>query len=450
MLKKTSTTTYSLGSIMAFRMLGLFMILPVFAVQATSLTGANAHLIGLALGVYGLTQALLQIPFGMLSDHIGRKPIIAAGLLLFALGSVIAAMSHNIYGVIIGRAIQGAGAIGSTVLAFVADLTRDESRLKAMATIGLIIGSTFSLAMVLGPLFNSWFGLAGIFWSTAVLALIGILILFTVTPKQPKLVIHQDVEVAPKRLALIFQNPELLRLNFGIFALHAMLTSLFLIIPVLLTHRFTFSESQQAWFYLAVLVTAFLLMLPFIIIAEKKRLMKPVFVGAIATLVLIQLLLIPFHQQLLAIGGLLLLFFIAFNLLEASLPSLVSKITSIHNKGTAMGVYSSSQFFGIFIGGVAGGFLFSHFSVNGILSFNVLLAAVWWVLAFTMRQPPYLSTLILPIKNLTKDHTKVQQQLNAISGIAEVVSETNEDLIYVKYDKKLISKEQIKENLAAE
>jgi len=377
----------SLALIFSFRMLGLFMILPVFAIYAQNLTGTTASLIGFALGVYGLTQACLQIPFGMLSDKIGRKPVITAGLLLFAVGSVIAAMSHSIYGVIIGRALQGAGAIGSTIIAFVADLTRESERTKAMAIIGLTIGFSFTFAMAISPILNAWMGVNGIFWLTAVLALFGILVLYTLVPKPTSLSFHRDAELEPARLGQVLKNTELLRLDFGILCLHAILTALFIIVPISLQDLAGVAESRQWMIYLPVLVLSFLCMLPFIIIAEKKQKMKPIFVGAIATLTIAQILLLigTANEFITAIG--LLVFFTAFTLLEASLPSLISKIAPKDSKGTATGVYSCCQFLGIFIGGTVGGWFYSAHNMIGVFIFSIVLALIWLAIASTMKKP---------------------------------------------------------------
>jgi len=231
---KHPTAIFSLAMIMAFRMLGLFMILPVFSAHATALPGATATLLGVALGIYGLSQAILQMPFGMLSDRIGRKPVIAAGLILFALGSIVAALSHSIYGIILGRTLQGAGAIGSTTLAMVSDLTRDENRSKAMAMMGLTIGFAFSIAMILGPIIYTWFHLSGIFWATSGFAIVGLLLLITV-PTPPKVLVHPDIERETNNLKSVFKNGQLLRLDWGIFSMHAMLTATFIAIPILFT-----------------------------------------------------------------------------------------------------------------------------------------------------------------------------------------------------------------------
>ncbi len=343
MYNKERSAVLVLALIMAFRMLGLFMILPVFSSNAHHFIGANATLIGVALGIYGLTQATLQIPFGMLSDKVGRKPVILLGLILFAAGSVVAALSHHIYLIIFGRALQGAGAIGSTALAMVADLTRDENRSKAMATMGLTIGFAFAVAMVLGPIINAWFQLAGIFWFTALLSICGMLLLFVFVPTPPNIV-SRSVGTTMDQLKSILKNSQLFKLDLGIFILHAMLTAIFIVIPIILSHTVKFSESQQAVLYLSVLFFAFMIIFPLIIVAEKKRLMKQIFICSVGALTVSQILLLFSYHSALGIMFNLVLFFAAFTLLEAILPSLISKLAPIRNKGAAMGVYSSSQF----------------------------------------------------------------------------------------------------------
>jgi MFS family permease len=438
----------SIALIMSFRMLGLFMILPVFTVAAEKMPLATPTLIGLAFGIYGFSQACLQIPFGSLSDRFGRKPIILFGLVLFAIGSIIAALSHTIYGLIIGRALQGSGAIGSTLLALVADLTRDESRSKAMATIGLTIGFAFSIALVLGPTINAWFHLSGIFWMTALFAGISMLLLFTTVPNPPKLVHHQAVEPDAKRFKKAFTNLQLLRLDLGIFCMHAMLMAVFYATPLLLTKELGFTESNQVLFYLSLLVVSFGLMLPFIIIAEKKRLMKPVFISSIITLLLSQLCLFYFHQSVVAVIIIFLLFFTAFTLLEASLPSLISKIAPIKNKGTAMGIYSTSQFLGTFVGGFAGGWLYGHFQYDGIFLFGAVLAFIWLSAAISMPQPPYLSTKIYKAtESMLQDINAFTTRLQQITGVAEVALMPEEKLVYVKVDKKILAEDKLQKEI---
>lgn len=372
---------------MTFRMLGLFMILPVFAVAALHLTGSSPSLIGVALGIYGLTQAFLQIPFGLISDKIGRKPVIIFGLFLFALGSIIAALSNSIYIMILGRALQGAGAIGSTILATVADLTRSESRAKAMAFIGLNIGFAFILAMIIGPAINAAYGLSAIFWLTATLAIIGILITLTLIPTPEKLHVHPDVEALPKNFRSILKNTELLRLNFGIFTLHATLTALFLAVPFLLGKTLELSNEKQVIFYTSILLLSFCLALPFIVFAEKRQKTKSVFLMAITAMAISIFGIAFFSANFVLLSVLLLIFFTAFTLLEAKLPSLVSKTAPQQKRGTAMGLYSSSQFLGIFIGGSLGGIIFSYFGLSSVLFATLIVLALWLVLALGMKKP---------------------------------------------------------------
>ena len=276
----------SLAGIFSTRMLGLFMILPVFALYSGKLPGATPFLIGLAIGIYGLTQGLLQIPFGMLSDRIGRKPVIYMGLLIFALGSVVAASSDSIVGVIMGRALQGAGAIAAAVMALAADLTREEHRLKAMAILGISMGASFSIALVVGPIIDHWVGVSGIFWLTAILAVVAMLILKFVVPTPVESRFHRDAEPVPEQFKMVLSDGQLLRLNYGIFTLHLVLMASFVAMPLALQDQVGLESSAHWKVYLGVLLFAFVGMVPFIILAEKKRRMKQVFVGAVVVLIL--------------------------------------------------------------------------------------------------------------------------------------------------------------------
>jgi len=439
-------TAYSLAGIYMVRMLGLFMILPVFTLYGSELAGHTHFLIGLAIGIYGLTQAILQIPFGMLSDRIGRKPVIYLGLTIFIVGSALAGLSHTIYGVILGRALQGAGAISSTVMALAADLTRDEHRSKIMGTIGLSIGFAFSLGIVAGPVLNSWIGVDGIFWLTALLGVGAMLIAAFVVPKPQHSLLHRDTEVVLSSFGAVLRNRELLRLDFGIFTMQFVLTANFVILPIVLTHMTGLAENKQWGVYLPVMLIAFILMVPFVIIAEKRRKMKPIFVWSIATLVLCQLLYLVSGHSLMGIVVVMLIFFVAFNTLEATLPSLVAKFSPPTLKGTAMGVYSSSQFFGIFLGGALGGASYARWGVDGVFLLSAGLAAVWLLLASSMNNPRYLASYVLRIEEpVVPDRVSaVEAELTSIPGVAEAQIVPDEGVAYLRVDRDTLDEERLR------
>lgn len=370
--------TLSLGLIFACRMLGMFIILPVFSPYAANLPGATPFLIGMAIGIYGLTQASLQIPFGMLSDYFGRKPIIFCGLSLFIMGSIVAALSDSITGIIIGRGLQGAGAVGSTIIAFVADLTSEKNRTKAMAMIGALIGLSFMSAMVIGPVFAVWFHVSGLFWLTASLGFLAIFVLFYLVPSTTYK--QLDTSVKPGQFKAILTSSSLLKLDFGIFTLHAILTASFVVIPFLLTKQLNLAVQHQWILYLSALVISFAIMLPMIILAEKKQKGKMVFLAGISFIFISQLGLAILPVSLIMISINLFVFFTGFNLLEATLPSMISKIAPARSKGTAMGVYSCSQFFGIFVGGSLGGWLYGQHHYNSVFITCSLLALLWFLI----------------------------------------------------------------------
>jgi predicted MFS family arabinose efflux permease len=375
-----------LASIFALRMLGLFLILPVFAIYGRELPGGQeAYLIGLAISIYGLTQAMFQIPFGAASDRFGRKPVIVAGLIVFAIGSVVAALSTNIAGVIAGRAIQGAGAISAAVSAFIADSTCDEVRTKAMAMVGGSIGLTFAFSLIAAPPLTAWIGLSGLFWLTAVLACLGIVVVVWGVPPAPV----REEQPEPIRHGDVLFNPQLLRLNIGVFVLHVCQTALFVVVPTLLVDRGALPAPSHWQVYLPVIVVSFVLMVPPMIMAERRGKLREVFLGAIA-LLMVAMLAAPAltHTALAGLVTFLMLFFIAFNLLEAMQPSLVSRLAPAHVKGFAMGVYNTTQAFGLFLGGIVGGALAKRFGDNMVFYVCAALAAIWFVAAFSMQPPP--------------------------------------------------------------
>lgn len=425
-----------IAAIFSFRMLGLFMLIPVFTVYATHLKAATPALIGIALGSYGLTQGLLQIPFGMLSDRFGRKPIITIGLFLFAVGSLLGAYTNSIYGMILARTIQGTGAIGSVLIALLADLTPDESRTKAMAVIGVTIGLSFSLAMIISPAMTNHFGLAGIFYLTTGMAGAGLLMLHTVIPTPIKEPFHMDQVVKPTQFKQIFQNRHLQRLNIGIFCQHMMLTSTFFAIPLMLQQQMKLGHLTQQWhFYLPLMICAFLAMLPFIIFAEKKQQIKSVFVGSVVVMGVSQFILAYTYNSWLSICITMFVYFVAFNILEASLPSLVSRQASADSKGTAMGIYSSSQFLGIFAGGAMSGVIYQASGSQGIFMVNGVIAILWLIIATHMKPNFYQLTLIIPYQEPLADESNILTLLRSLPGVRDAVFAREEGVIYLRVHK---------------
>lgn len=435
----------SLAGIFSLRMLGLFMIYPVFTIFAQRyLAGATPITIGLALGAYGLAQAILQIPFGLLSDRIGRKRMIAIGLLIFAAGSVVAALSGSIWGVIAGRLLQGGGAISSVILALNADLTLEENRNKSMAIIGMTIGLAFALALVIGPLLNAWIGVPGIFAFTAGLALTGIPVLYLVTPDPSAAYSHRDTQAVPQMFKTVLGDRELRRFDFGIFALHAMLAASFIALPSLLRGTLGITEQQEWMVYLPVLAVSFVIMIPAVILAEAKRLMKPVFVGSVALLLATQFILAVYHASGIELVILLALFFAGFNIMEASLPSLISKAAPADGKGTAMGVYSSAQFFGIFVGGMLGGWAYGADGASGVFWVGSVIALVWLGVAATMPAPRFSRTHLLAVGDI--DPASVDALAGRIEsepGVFEASIVPADGVAYIKYDAKLTSAEHL-------
>ena len=451
MTPREKRVAMSLSAIFASRMLGLFMVLPVFAIYAEELDGFSPTLAGLAIGIYGLTQAMFQIPMGLLSDKIGRKPVIIGGLVIFAIGSVVAAMADSITGVIVGRALQGAGAIASAIMALAADLTREEHRIKVMASIGMSIGLSFALALVFGPMLHGWFGVEGIFWITAVFAVGGILVAKFWVPTPILSRFHRDAEVEISWFRQAFSDPQLLRLDAGIFILHFILVSMFVVMPTVLRDRLGFELEQHWQLYLPVLFFAVLAMVPFIILAEKKRKIKQVLIGAIIVLAISQLGLPLFTNSLVGFAIMLWLFFSAFNLLEASMPSLVAKMAPAAHKGTAMGAYSTSQFLGVFLGGLTGGTLSEFYGLSGVAMFNVALLVVWAGLAITMEKPNFFTSYLLNVGEVTeKEALEIIKGLSLVAGVVDVTVIAEDGVAYLKIDKKLVNMDELHRFAVAE
>ncbi|WP_313740360.1 MFS transporter [Pseudomonas sp.] len=428
-----------LALVFAFRMLGMFMVLPVLATYGMDLAGATPALIGLAIGAYGLTQAVLQIPFGMISDRIGRRPVIYLGLLVFALGSVLAAQADSIWGVILGRVLQGAGAISAAVMALLSDLTREQHRTKAMAMIGMSIGLSFAVAMVVGPLLTSAFGLSGLFLATGALAVVGLAIVAFVVPSAHSTLSHRESGVARQALGPTLRHPDLLRLDLSIFVLHAILMASFIALPLAYVGA-GLPKEEHWWVYLTALLISFFAMVPFIIYGEKKRKMKRVLLGAVGVLLLVEVFFWQWADNLrgLVIGTV--IFFTAFNLLEASLPSLVSKVSPAGGKGTAMGVYSTSQFLGAALGGILGGWLYQHGGLSVVFLGCAALCVVWLVGTVGMNEPPYVTSLRLPLTPEAMRNAGLAERLMAVPGVADAVVVADEAAIYIKLDTKILDR----------
>ena len=397
----------SLAAIFGLRMLGLFLILPVFAVHAPSLAGGdNLTLVGVALGAYGLAQAILQIPFGMASDRWGRKPVIIFGLVVFAAGSFVAASASDIYVVIAGRILQGAGAISSVVVALAADLTRAEHRTKTMAMIGSMIGAAFAFSLVAAPLLYDAIGMGGLFSITGVLSIAAIGVVLGAVPA-PRLRGNRVAGEPRSRMRDAVLHPELLRLNFGIFALHLVQMAMFVVVPTALVASGV--PVAEHWkIYLPVVLLSFVLMVPPILMADRRRLHKPVMLGAIALMLVVQVLFAAWHAALAGMAVLLIGFFAAFNVLEALLPSLVSRIAPERARGTALGVYNTAQTLGLFAGGLAGGALAGHFGAAAVYIAGATAMLAWLAVAAGMG--------VLPV--IGRDSAVTRPGVNADAGAA--------------------------------
>ena len=375
----------SLAAIFALRMLGLFLVLPVFALEAARYPGGDDPAqVGLAMGIYGLTQGLLQLPFGMASDRLGRKRVIVAGLLLFALGSFVAMAADTLAGLLVGRCLQGAGAVSAAVTALLADQTRDEVRTKAMALVGASIGLMFALSLLLAPLLAAHIGLPGLFALTGVLALMGVAVVIWAVPPEPLQHKHQ-----PRgRLSEVLRHGGLLRLDLGVFVLHAVQLAMWVVIPALLVQA-GLPKEHHWWVYLPAVLASFFVMGATLFPLEKRGYLRAVFLAAIGLIGLVQLGLLWSAQapSIAVLAVLLFVFFCGFNVLEASQPSLASRIAPTHLRGTALGVYNTLQSLGFFAGGALGGWLVKTVGVPGLFLACAVGMAVWLWVAWPMKAP---------------------------------------------------------------
>ncbi len=441
--------TWGLGTVFSLRMLGMFMVLPVLTTYGMALQGASEALIGLAIGIYGLAQAIFQIPFGLVSDRIGRKPLIIGGLAIFVLGSVIAALSDSIWGIILGRALQGSGAIAAAVMALLSDLTREQNRTKAMAFIGVSFGVTFAIAMVLGPIITHKLGLHALFWMIAGLATLGILLTILVVPDSQNHVLNRESGMVKGCFSKVLMEPRLLKLNFGIMCLHILLMSTFVALPGQLEAA-GFAAAEHWKIYLITMLVSFVSVVPFIIYAEVKRRMKRVFILCISLLLIAEIVLWgsgnSFWELVIGVQ----IFFLAFNLMEALLPSLISKESPAGYKGTAMGIYSTSQFLGVAIGGSLGGWVDGLFDSQTVFLAGALLATVWLLVSMTMQEPQYVSSLRVEIPDNIDANDALSDRLMAMDGVKEVLVVAQEHSAYVKIDSKVTNRFEVEQAIAAQ
>lgn len=422
----------ALASIYGLRMFGLFLILPVLAIYAEQLDNATPAMMGIALGIYGITQALFQIPFGLMSDKFGRKPMIIFGLLIFALGSLIAAFSDTIQGVIFGRALQGAGAIAAVVLALTSDLTRENQRTKAMALIGMTIGLSFLLALIAAPFLQALIGVKGLFVLTAILACVSILVIIKAVPT-PIQTYNLEVRAVPSRMWSLLRHPHLIRLDLGIFVLHFVLTAMFVVVPMVLLQNNGLQTTEHWRVYVPALLVSIVFMVPMIILSSREGWTQKVFLAAICILLVAQCLLMWRPMGVLGMTLCLFVFFWGFNLLEAMLPSLVSRVAPAACRGSAMGVYNTFQFSGVFFGGFLGGVTYGAYGINAVFVMCGVLLVVWVYLVYSAPAFKLLDSMVVSVANAAG--LDCERELEAVEGVEEAIIIKNEAMAYLKVDK---------------
>lgn len=438
----------TLASIFGLRMLGLFLIMPVLAIYGQSYPDYTPFLVGIAIGAYGLTQAFLQIPMGWLSDRIGRRPVILGGLAVFALGSVVAAMADTMSGVIVGRILQGAGAIAGAVLALAADSAREEQRPKVMAVIGMGIGLSFVLALIIAPLLGGVIGMSGLFWMTAALAVGGILLMWRGMPVTYQQVPSRDVLPVPKELKRLLKHGQLMRLNFGVFVLHLVLTAWFVTLPLQLVDA-GLAPQNHSWLYLPTLILSFAVMVPMMIILVRRK--QQVLGMRLAMLMLIVALAsVAIYAD--ALVGLIIgvwIFFIGFNYLEASLPAMLTQHAPAGSKGSASGIYTTAQFAGAFMGGVIGGYSLQKFGATGVIIFCIALLVCWLLISMGLQQVLATTRMTYELAGLTPAQAAaLSSELTALGGIEEAIVIADEGAVYLKVQRDSFNAQAIQDVLA--
>lgn len=451
MLPSEWRASTSMAGVYALRMLGMFLVLPVLALHAHALAGGHdaesMKMVGLAMAVYGLTQAVLQLPLGMLSDKIGRKKTIYFGMTVFALGSFMAAAANSVEMLIVARALQGAGAVSAAVTALLADLTRDEVRTRAMSMVGLSIGLTFSASLVLSPVLTQFVGVNGLFVLMGVLSLASLALVKFYTPDPIQSRFHEDAQAQPARIGEVLKNGQLLRLNYGIFALHTGLMVIFTVLPFAL--RDLGWEKFEHWrVYLPATVIGLVLMVPAIIVGETRNKLKQVFVAGIALVLLAQLALLFSLQSVWWIGLCLVVYFIGFNILEASLPSLVSKIAPSDLKGTAMGVYNTLQSLGVFAGGLLGSKIYAVAGFGGVFGFCCAIILVWLVLAVLAPAPKPVRNVVMTVPEHQRNRlNELSGSLKTVAGVEAVSFSLDGQTVFIKALQQGFNEDDVKQIL---
>lgn len=451
MSKLELRAVYGLGAIFSLRMFGMFMILPILTTYGMNIYEANKMLIGFAIGIYGLMQAIFQIPMGLLSDKFGRKLIIVFGLFIFACGGIIPILINNIWGLILGRALQGSGAITAAIMALLSDLTTEQNRTKAMAFIGFSLGLTFAISIVIGPILNNVIGIQGLFWIITLLALVGIILLLTVVPTTSGIsILNRESSIIYSTLNKVLINSQLLKLDFSIFCLHMILMSIFMVLPSLLSYA-GFLLKNQWEIYLVVILISFVAVIFIITFAETKRKIKNVFLSCIFLILLTEFLLTIASNNLYFIFISMQMFFLAFSTLETILPSMISKESPVSYKGTAMGVYSTSQFCGVACGGIASGYLYHYYGIPIVLFSCILITTIWLLISITLQEPSYMNSLRFVLTEHCITVTQANnllQCLQKLPGISEVIIIPEEQSLYIKTDIKLTNRATIEKIIA--
>jgi len=429
----------ALSGIFSLRMLGLFMFLPVFSLHAHEYPGHTPLLVGVAIGIYGLTQGMFQVPFGILSDRLGRRPVIAAGLLVFALGSVVAALADDIWGVVAGRALQGTGAVAAAVMALASDLTGEAHRTRVMAVIGASIGAAFALALVLGPVITVAAGVSGLFWVTAALAAVAIVLLYLGVPPPPRMTARGGSALAGLGTAL--RDRQMLRLHAGIFILHAVMVATFVALPIALRDRAGVDVADHWKVYIGVLLASVAFTVPLILFADRANRSRTVMLLAIVLLGAGLVGLAGAPAGGVALMVCLVIYFTGFNTLEASLPAMVSRVAPMRARGAALGVYSTMQYLGAFAGGVLGGWLLGAGGEQLALAACAGLCVGWALIALGLREPRRLSVERLPVGAVERDSVDMlTARLLGVPGVIEAVVVAEERIAWLRVDRRLLDR----------